>query len=46
MGVGAIFLALPTLRVVVQCAGGLYLFYVLCAYGVASRLMQRVRLIA
>ena len=28
MGVGAIFLALPTLRVVVQCAGGLYLFYV------------------
>lgn len=28
MGVGAIFLALPTLRVLVQCAGGLYLFYV------------------
>jgi len=28
MGVGAIFLALPTLRFLVQCAGGLYLFYV------------------
>jgi threonine efflux protein len=28
MGVGAVFVALPTLRTVVQCAGGLYLLYV------------------
>lgn len=28
MGIGAVFVALPTLRVVVQCAGGLYLLYV------------------